>query len=76
MVAKSRERRPNAAQVQPDTYTCVHHWQIEPADGPVSEGYCLDCGKEGQFQNYVPDDVKLNRVGGRSIRIGSAGRAG
>ena len=48
-----------------------HHWQIEPADGPTSEGYCLNCGAVRQFQNYIVDldGGQLNRVGGRAIRI-------
>ena len=31
---------------------CVHHWVIEPPEGPVSKGVCKICGAEREFDNY------------------------
>ena len=33
--------------------TCRHHWVIQPADGPVSNGLCQVCGETREFKNYV-----------------------
>ena len=33
--------------------TCRHHWVIQPADGPVSNGLCQVCGEIREFKNYV-----------------------
>ena len=32
---------------------CRHHWVIQPADGPVSNGACQICGETRDFKNYV-----------------------
>ncbi len=32
---------------------CRHHWSIQPADGPVSQGVCQRCGEVREFKNYV-----------------------
>ena len=32
---------------------CRHHWVIQPADGPVSNGACQMCGETREFKNYV-----------------------
>ena len=32
---------------------CCHHWVIQPATGPVSEGKCQNCGESRGFKNYV-----------------------
>ncbi len=32
---------------------CRHHWVIEPADGPISDGSCQVCGETREFKNYV-----------------------
>ncbi len=32
---------------------CCHHWVIQPADGPVSNGSCQVCGEIREFRNYV-----------------------
>ena len=31
--------------------TCTHHWVIEAANGPLSEGVCQRCGEERGFKN-------------------------
>jgi hypothetical protein len=33
---------------------CVHHWRIEPPEGPTSPGRCTLCGEEREFQNVMP----------------------
>ena len=33
--------------------SCRHHWVIQPADGPVSNGLCQVCGETREFKNYV-----------------------
>ena len=35
------------------TPVCRHHWVIQPADGPVSNGSCQVCGETREFKNYV-----------------------
>ena len=32
---------------------CRHHWVIQPATGPVSQGNCQVCGEAREFKNYV-----------------------
>ena len=32
---------------------CRHHWLIQAADGPTSEGVCRICGETRAFKNYV-----------------------
>lgn len=32
---------------------CAHHWVIQPAMGPSSQGICQICGESRDFQNYV-----------------------
>ena len=36
--------------------TCVHHWLIEEANGPTSNGRCKKCGAERTFPNWRPND--------------------
>ena len=33
--------------------TCCHHWVIQTAVGPVSEGSCLKCGEIKEFKNSI-----------------------
>ena len=40
--------------------TCIHHWIIEPPEGPFSIGKCLKCGNEKEFQNYFPHSTWEN----------------
>lgn len=32
---------------------CRHHWVIQPAAGPVSDGMCLLCGEVREFKNFI-----------------------
>ncbi len=41
---------PSEAQ-NPDD--CRHHWVIQPATGPISQGSCRSCGAVKEFKNYV-----------------------
>ena len=50
---------------------CRHHWVIQPATGPVSQGVCQACGEERDFMNYVESaswgDTRLgNRSSGET----------
>lgn len=33
--------------------TCRHHWVIQPANGPFSQGVCQTCGEVREFKNFV-----------------------
>ena len=33
--------------------SCCHHWIIQPAVGPVSEGTCQKCGEVKEFKNSI-----------------------
>jgi len=37
----------------PPVAACRHHWVIQPADGPASNGSCQVCGETREFKNYV-----------------------
>ena len=37
----------------PEVDACCHHWSIQPATGPVSQGVCQICGEIREFKNYV-----------------------
>ena len=50
---------------------CRHHWVIQPATGPVSQGVCQTCGEVRDFKNYVESaswgDTRLgNRSSGET----------
>ena len=36
-----------------ETVACCHHWAIQPATGPLSQGVCRICGEVREFKNYV-----------------------
>ena len=54
---------PNAEEVAVPA-TCAHHWVIQPANGPESQGECQRCGAVRRFKNYVEGgrwgDSRLN----------------
>ena len=35
----------------------AHHWMIEEAEGPTSQGQCLECGAERTFRNWPAEEV-------------------
>ena len=49
-IAPTPEVEDNAAAAVAE---CRHHWVIQPADGPVSNGACQICGENREFKNYV-----------------------
>ncbi len=38
---------------QEEDARCRHHWVIQPAMGPESQGICQSCGEIRDFKNYV-----------------------
>lgn len=46
--------RPGSSEAEEEEKSgCVHHWVIDPPEGPVSNGICQKCGEERIFRNYV-----------------------
>ncbi len=47
-----------------------HHFIIDPATGPRSEGKCLHCGESRVFQNSIDPDINpyLKRVNSKAER--------
>lgn len=43
---------PPSAEVDGGAH-CRHHWVIQPASGPLSQGICQSCGEAREFKNYV-----------------------
>ena len=53
---------------------CRHHWVIQPADGPVSNGSCQVCGEIREFKNYVESATwGDSRISGKSASTPSIG---
>jgi len=50
---------------------CVHHWLIEPPDGPTSAGVCKLCEAVQDFGNYavIGFDVIVHRHKGRRKEV-------
>ena len=40
-------------EVSEGSVVCRHHWLIQAADGPTSDGVCRICGETREFNNYV-----------------------
>ena len=40
-------------EVSEGSLVCRHHWLIQAADGPISNGVCRICGETREFKNYV-----------------------
>ena len=51
---------------------CCHHWVIQPAEGPISNGSCQVCGESREFKNYVESATWGD---GRTTGKGSSGSA-
>ena len=47
-----QETTPSPTQ-DANTTECCHHWTIQPATGPISQGVCRLCGEVREFKNYV-----------------------
>ena len=52
---------------QTATYTCRHHWMIQPAEGPVSAGVCKLCHAKREFKNSL--DVYGNDWGAPALLV-------
>ena len=50
---------------------CVHHWKIEPANGPTSRGVCQMCKEVRAFANTV---VLSERLDWSKIAVGRDNR--
>jgi len=59
MTNRLLEESTESAQEQSQE-TCIHHWVIEPPEGPFSKGKCLKCGEEKEFHNYFPHSTWEN----------------
>ncbi len=46
---------------EPTVPECLHHWVIEPAEGPTSEGVCQKCAEVKTFANYVEQNTWSNQ---------------
>ena len=44
-----------AERAEENVSQCPHHWLIDPAGGPTSEGVCRLCGAHRHFRNYLDD---------------------
>ncbi len=42
------------------TSLCIHHWVIEIANGPISEGKCNFCGSLKTFDNTIGTERELS----------------
>ena len=40
-------------EISEGSLVCSHHWLIQAADGPTSNGVCRICGETREFKNYV-----------------------
>ncbi len=46
---------------EPTVPQCPHHWVIEPADGPTSEGVCRKCAEVKTFAKNVAQNTWSNQ---------------
>ena len=46
---------------EPTIPQCLHHWVIETADGPTSEGICRKYAEVKTFANYVAQNTWSNQ---------------
>jgi hypothetical protein len=40
---------------------CRHHWKVDMAAGPTSQGTCILCGAQKEFRNYLPDCLAVDK---------------
>ncbi len=40
---------------QPRITGCRHHWIIEPAENPLSQGVCRNCREVRAFKNFMDE---------------------
>jgi len=51
-MVSDKEPRPKPLATE-SVSSCRHHWIIEPATGPISEGKCQNCGEVREFNNSI-----------------------
>ena len=51
----TRQEPTATAEEAQDIPQCRHHWIIEPANGPISQGVCQKCQESREFQNSIFD---------------------
>ena len=56
--------------------TCCHHWVIEPANGPISQGVCQRCNESREFKNSVVDIEREFHYTSPSAKADQSGRPG
>ena len=49
----AQQATPPSQSDVPEPPGCCHHWSIQPATGPFSQGVCQLCGEVREFKNYV-----------------------
>lgn len=47
----------------------VHHWRIEEANGPESQGVCKDCGAQKSFKNWLADTDFITNTEHREVYV-------
>ena len=47
---------------------CVHHWIIEAANGPNSNGVCRHCGAGREFHNWTDSPIGITLEDGKIYR--------
>ncbi len=52
MVPKTASKPDKTEEPQNTVSQCVHHWIIDPPDGPTSNGVCQRCGETKEFENW------------------------
>jgi hypothetical protein len=54
-------------------HSCCHHWIIQPAIGPVSDGMCQKCGEVREFKNSIDYETEWsNRRESARSEMGAA----
>ena len=43
------------------TAACSHHWILQPANGPESQGVCRGCGAKRMFRNSFEEGYNFGR---------------
>jgi hypothetical protein len=58
------EHKPSATEtVEQDAPACLHHWIIEPPQGPLSQGICQVCQEVREFKNSIAWEFRPREAG-------------
>jgi hypothetical protein len=58
------EHKPSATEiVRQDVPACLHHWIIEPPNGPLSQGICQVCQEVREFKNFIAWEFSSRKAG-------------